>query len=231
MLNLLLAEAALEMIPKPLWHYASISKNTKSLGKKPGKTLLDRSYHHQAMIHLKDGAKRGRPDIVHFALLEALGTPLNKEGLLRVFIHTLDNHIIYINPQVRLPRNYNRFKGLIEQLYADSKVPLTLNPLLQFREGNLTSLISEIKPSYVLAFTRIGERKSLEEVIRPLLTQSNPVIIIGAFPQGHFSNETMNLVDISVSIYPTMLETNTVTSRVIYEYERLLGFGTKRCNQ
>ena len=231
MLNLLLAEAALETVPKPLWNHPSVAKRAKALCKKPGETLLDRSYHHHAMVRLEDDMQRGRPDIVHFALLEALGTPLNKEKLLRVYVHTVDNHVIYIDPQVRLPRNYDRFVGLVEQLYKKGKVPVKGHPLLKLKEESLENLISEIKPSYVIAFTRKGEMKTLKDAMRPFLGQGNFVAIIGAFPQGHFSSETIKLADTSVSIDPEMLETWIVTSRVIYEFERLVGLPEKRCNK
>lgn len=228
MLNLLFAEAALETVPKQLWNYPSVAKRAKALEKKPGDTLLDRTYHHRAMVRLQDDTKRGRPDIVHFALLEALGTPLNREGLLRVFIHTLDRHIISVNPKVRLPRNYDRFVGLIEQLYREGRVPVEGQPLLELKKGSLEDIMSEIKPSYVIAFSREGKAKTLEDAVKPLLGQERPVAVIGAFPHGHFSDELIRFADVSVSIDPESLEAWTVTSRVIYEFERLVGLPERR---
>jgi len=228
MLNLLLAESALETVPKPLWSHPSVVKRARALSKKPGETLLDRTYHHRAMVRLENGERRGRPDIVHFSLLEALGTPLNREGLLRVYVHTIDDHVISIDPRVRLPRNYDRFVGLIEQLYKEGKVPVRDRPLLKLRRGSLEDMISEIGPSYVMAFTRKGEPKTLESAMKVLSEQENPVAVIGAFPRGHFSGETVKLADLSVSIDPEMLEAWTVTSRAIYEFERLMGLPERR---
>ncbi|RLG20801.1 hypothetical protein DRN72_04605 [Methanosarcinales archaeon] len=57
-------------------------------------TLLDSSYHHKAMRMLENPDKRGRPDIVHFCLLEALGSPLNVDGKLSTVVHTYDGKII-----------------------------------------------------------------------------------------------------------------------------------------
>ena len=133
MLSLLFVESALETVPQPLWNHPSVTKRAKTLNKKPSETLLDRTYHHRAMIRLKNNYRRGRPDILHFALLEALGSPLNKEGLLRVYVHTVDDHIISVDPKVRLPRNYDRFVGLIEQLLREDKVPVVGQPLLELR--------------------------------------------------------------------------------------------------
>ena len=65
--------------------------------------------------------KRGRPDIVHFTLLEALGSPLNLEGLLKIYVHTYSGYVIDVRPEVRLPRDCNRFSGLMEQLFQEGK--------------------------------------------------------------------------------------------------------------
>lgn len=57
-----------------------------------------------------------RPDITHQCLLMLLDSPLNRAGLLQVFIRTSGNVLIEINPQTRIPRTFNRFAGLMVQL-------------------------------------------------------------------------------------------------------------------
>jgi len=228
MLELILAESALERVPEPLWNHPSIFKMAKRLNKKPEQILIDRSFHHRAMLRLKDGEKRGRPDIVHFCLLEALGTPLNRENLLRVYVHTLDNYIIYPNPEVRLPRNYDRFVGLIEQLYELGKVLKDDKVLLELRRESLQSLVHEMKPSYIVAFTRLGKPQLLHQTMHILATKESPAVIVGAFPRGHFSEETRKISNELVSIDPEMLEAWTVTSRLIYEYERAIKLPERR---
>lgn len=57
-----------------------------------------------------------RPDITHQCLLMLLDSPLNKAGLLQVYIHTAKNVLIEVNPQTRIPRIYDRFAGLMVQL-------------------------------------------------------------------------------------------------------------------
>jgi len=108
-LILVLAESAVETVPESLWTHRSVQKHAKLRRKPPRSVLLDRSYHHAAMKGLEHSEKRGRPDIVHFALLEALGSPLNREGLLEVYVHTIDDNVITVDPETRLPRNCNRF--------------------------------------------------------------------------------------------------------------------------
>jgi len=47
---------------------------------------------------------------------------LNKSGNLTLFIHTTNNKIYKINPEIRITRNYNRFKGLIGKLLIDGNI-------------------------------------------------------------------------------------------------------------
>ena len=69
---------------------------------------------HQGFLkkHGRDPAD-SRPDITHQALMALLDSPLNKAGLLRVFIHTASNVLIEISPHIRIPRTYKRFAGLM----------------------------------------------------------------------------------------------------------------------
>lgn len=54
-----------------------------------------------------------RPDIAHQCLLMLFDSPLNRAGLLQVYIHTENNVLIEINPQTRIPRTFKRFAGLM----------------------------------------------------------------------------------------------------------------------
>ncbi len=47
------------------------------------------------------------------SLLMLLDSPLNRAGLLQVYIHTEKNALIEINPQTRIPRTFTRFCGLM----------------------------------------------------------------------------------------------------------------------
>lgn len=54
-----------------------------------------------------------RPDITHQCLLMLMDSPLNRAGLLQVYISTEKNALIEINPQTRIPRTFKRFAGLM----------------------------------------------------------------------------------------------------------------------
>ena len=42
-----------------------------------------------------------------------MDSPLNRAGLLQVYVHTAKNVLIEINPQTRIPRTFDRFCGLM----------------------------------------------------------------------------------------------------------------------
>lgn len=228
MLNLVLTESALELVPKNLWSHPSVSKRAKLLGKRSGEVLLDRSYHHAAMLSLEDGRKRGRPDIVHFCLLEALGSPLNREGLLRTFVHTCEDRVISVRPETRLPRNYDRFLGLVEQLYRLGRVPETGRALLEIRDEGLSKLVGEAGASRVVALSHAGVRSTVEDVMESVMGESDPLFLVGGFPAGNFAPATIRLADDVFSIDPETLDAWVVVSRIIYEYERAVGLPAKR---
>ncbi len=228
MLTLILAESALETVPPDLWRHPAVQSHSKRRGKHPRFLLLDRSFHHTAMKTLEGGERRGRPDIIHITLLEAMGSPLNKEGLLQVYVHTNNECVITVNPEVRPPKNYLRFVGLMEQLFEFGRVPPTGASLFELERKTLAQLIHEIEPDHVIAFSRKGKPWLLEKAVSRISTKERPAVIIGGFPRGQFSRITINLAKEVVCIDPEMLEAWTVTSRVIYEYERVISLSEKR---
>ena len=227
MLHLVLAEAALETVPKAIRGHPAVRR-----GKRPCEILLDRSYHHSAMRKLPMAEKRGRPDITHICLLEALGSPLNREGLLRVYVQTVGGYIIYVNPEVRLPRNYDRFVGLMEQLFKTGSVPPGAEEwLLKIRKGGLRDLVEEVEPTLVAAFSTEGEPKTMAEVCHILAEEEKPMVLVGAFPRGSFTSETEALIDRRFRIDPEVLEAWVVVSRLVYQYEVEIGLPKKRISR
>ncbi|MEM3526168.1 MAG: hypothetical protein QXV37_02030 [Candidatus Jordarchaeaceae archaeon] len=221
MLTLILAESSLEPVPSGI-KGSNLTKNLVKKERKGKSTILDVSLHSKIIQNLPNREKRGRPDIVHLSLLAALGTPLNKYGFLQIFVHTIQDVVIKIAPETRLPKNYNRFIGLMEQLYTLGKVPPNRPPLLTLEKMSLENLIKNLNPSETLLFTEKGPILKLQPVMNELLKQKNPVIIIGGFPHGDFSPETLNLSDKKISISPETLDTWIVVSRVLYCYEEAL---------
>ena len=78
--------------------------------------LLNCDDHHSFLKkHNRDPAD-SRPDILHQCMLILLDSPLNKAGLLRLFVRTEKGVLIEVSPQIRIPRTFKRFSGLMCQL-------------------------------------------------------------------------------------------------------------------
>src|SRR3989475_12771370 len=219
-LTLILAESSIELVPNELVRHPAILKWAQKKRRDPRTLVLDQTYHHSAILRLGPGGTgRGRPDIPHFSLLLALGSPLSLTGGLRCYVHTRDNNIIKVDPKTRLPRNTDRFTSLLEQLYQERVVPPTGHPLVSIKPGSLGDLLSEIS-GVVIALTTNGLPKRMNEVASRLAKLHNPVLLVGGFPRGHFSKDALSKVKECYRIHDQRLEAWTVVARAIYDYEK-----------
>jgi len=233
-LTLVLVESALQLIPRQIQSHPQIKMFAGRRGKGADKVLLDRAFHNAAMRRLArlrypiPVEKMGRPDIVHTTLLQVLETPLNWEGQLRVFVHTQDNHVITIHPKVRLPKNYLRFVGLIEQLYSQKKVPSEGEPLLTLDKGNLPGLVGKLAPTKVMGFSRLGKPVLMKTIADEASKIRDLLAFIGAFPRGHFTQETRHLIHDIFSVDREPLDAWVVAGRFVYDFEWALGLTQSR---
>src|SRR5947209_11235243 len=226
MLTLILAESSIELVPNEIRGHPAVLKWAERKKKDPRELILDQSYHHSAILGLgKSGIGRGRPDIVHFCLLLALGSPLNSDNQLTCFVHTRDDHVIAIDPRARLPRNTDRFTALVEQLYQTSVVPSSGPPIMKLKRESLKDLLSEISPDSIVALTTVGSPRPMEAIVAGLRDAKRPALIVGGFPVGHFSDETLKLASAKFRIDRRKLEAWTVVGRAVYDYEKAIGIG------
>ncbi len=233
-LNLIIAESALQVVPKEIQSHPQIVRYAQRRGKVPGEVLLDRAFHHTAMQRLSrtnyriPPEKMGRPDIVHNTLLQILETPLNWEGRLQVHVHTQEDKVIWVNPKVRLPKNYVRFVGLVEQLYRDRQVPSKGDPLLTIDTIGLEALIERIAPDMKVGLSRIGEPELMRNVANRMSIAERPSVIIGGFPRGHFQQATRELVPQLYSVDQETLDAWVVAGRFVYDFEWAIGLAESR---
>jgi rRNA small subunit pseudouridine methyltransferase Nep1 len=221
MLTIVLAEAELERIPEELFHHPAILAHARQRGKKPQYILLDSNYDHAAMTNLQEGRRRGRPDITHLFLLTVLESRVNKQEQLQVLIHTRNDALITINPQTRIMRNYDRFQGLIEQLFEKHVVPDEKHPLLQLTERvSLHQLVNEQSADLVIVFSTNGKPVILPEYFNGLKKQkkTDVLCIIGGFPSGSFNTDVTAFATDVFSVYPEMLPAWTIASEVVVTY-------------
>ena len=216
-LTIILAESGLELIPKEIIKDPAIQKSIKNRSY-PLK-LLDNALHHTSMGKLKNVTKRGRPDIAHACLLNALGSPLSKSGNLKLYMHTVNNKIYEINPEIKIARNYNRFKGLMAKLLIEEEIKAEDLLLISRIKKNLSELLKSIASEETILFSSKGKlEKNHFELFNKNLTK-NYVAIVGCFQKGYFSDEILSLSNRIVSISHYHLDAYVALNKVIGYYE------------
>ena len=86
-----------------------------------------------------------RPDIAHQCLMMLLDSPLNRTGLLQVYIHTTKNVLIEINPHLRVPRTFNRFCGLMGKSSCVQVAVSVAQQILMCISFSCSSTIAQVK--------------------------------------------------------------------------------------
>ena len=224
MLTIILAESELEIMPGELVNHPMIVSFAHQRRKQPECILLDSNYHHAAMKDLSDGRRRGRPDIVHVFLLTALESIANKKGQLKIIIHTRHDDVIYVNPETRIMRNYDRFVGLMEQLFEKKVVRSEEQTLLELKQKlPLNKVVDELKADKIIAFSEEGKATNLNNYFKDLKKhkEKNIACIIGGFPSGTFHCDIGSIADEIISIHPEMLVSWTVASEILVNYENI----------
>ncbi len=194
------------------------------LGIPPDKQILDDNFHHDIVRKLSYSEKRGRPDLVHFALLDATSTPLFQEGVLKVVIHTINDITIRVNPGVRIPRTDFRFCGLMSKLLSQIK-GREKNQMFEVIENqSISELVSNYKGSAVISLTRAGRYSKLREFVEMESDMLKKVVwVVGGFPHGHFDEELIKVSHEIISISNTALPAHVVTARLSYDLEVKIG--------
>ena len=218
MFSLILAESALELIPLELQDHPSVLSHAQKLGKHPSEILLDNSWHFAAMKGINNEIKRGRPDLVHFSILEATAIPLYLQNKIKIYIHTVDDNVIYIGENVHIPKSYHRFEGLIEKLFLEKTIQSDTDVLLEIKKKSFTELINEINPSKIIGFSTKGKLSSFEKISSQI--SNNSCIVIGGFQKGHFSESINSKVNHLFSVGSLSYEAHVVIARILYEYEK-----------
>lgn len=183
---LIIADASIEIVPKELQRERIVQLSAKKKEKKPSEILLDASLHWQTMAKLKEKEKRGRPDVVHDLLKLALDSQLCTDEKLEIIISTYNHEVIRVNPKTRIPRNYNQFVGLIEQLYEKKKI--------QTRDGDIlleitTEKIERFLAKDTLVFETEGKNLTLKKLEGKFEEKLPDAIVIGGYAHGELSEK------------------------------------------
>lgn len=210
-----LAETELELIPHEILSKRSVFATGKERGKKTSSLILDASYHYSAMKGLKDGDRRGRPDLAHFFLMLCLDSRLNKEGRLKTVVHTRNDERISFSPDTRLPPSYHRFIGLMESLFQNRIIPSKDNPLLKIENGwSLADVLRSEKCDRIIVLDAEGIQQEPGEMLSSDKA-TKTAIVIGGFPCGSLHSNLSSMEIERLSLGREMLKVWTVTSEML----------------
>jgi len=220
MLTIVLADSELELVPPEIQHHPAIRSYAKKRGVSPTTILLDSSFHHPAMRRLDQGERRGRPDIIHLFMLLCLDSMLNAEGRLRAIVHTRNNEMIVATPDTRIPKNYTRFVGLMEDLFENGRVPTEGTPLITLEGGkDLAAILGSIGGKKV-ALDPGGKAVDMRRYLAR--KKGDITMVVGGFPHGEYNSPVKELCDEAISIYPSPLKVWTVVAEVLVNYRNVI---------
>ncbi|RDB15618.1 Ribosomal RNA small subunit methyltransferase NEP1 [Hypsizygus marmoreus] len=166
-------------------------------------TLLNCDDHQGILAKTGRDIADARPDITHQCLLTLLDSPLNKAGLLQVYIHTAKGVLIEVNPHVRIPRTFKRFSGLMVQLLHKLSIRGVNGPekLLKVIKNPVT----EHLPPNTIKLTLSGDAPTqrLSKYLPTLPTTHSIAVFVGAMARGKddFADAYVD-EKISISDYP-----------------------------
>jgi len=139
---------------------------------------------------------------------------------IKIYVHTIDDKVIFIGDNVRLPKSFHRFAGLMEKLYQEKVIEAGNTKLLELKEMNFSQLVEFIHPKKILALSTEGKSSSYQNVVSELT--SDTCLVIGGFQKGHFSESIINQIHQSYKVEDRSLEAHIVLGRILYEYEKTI---------
>ncbi|XP_045173344.2 ribosomal RNA small subunit methyltransferase NEP1-like [Mercenaria mercenaria] len=168
---------------------------------KVGKTfeLLNCDKHKSIAKKFKRDIATCRPDITHQCLLMLLDSPLNRAGLLQVYIHTEKNVLIEVNPQTRIPRTFDRFCGLMVQLLHKLSIHAADGP-----QKLLKVIKNPVTDHLPIGCKKIGMSFKAEQCVDPrtLVPADEPIVlVVGAMAHGSIDADYTE-EEYSISNYP-----------------------------
>lgn len=169
----------------------------------PSYELLNSDDHGNFLRKRSRDPAEARPDITHGCLMMLLDSPLNKAGLLQVYVHTKHNVLIEVNPKTRIPRTFRRFSGLVVQLLHKLSVHAVNGP-----EKLLTVVKNPVTQYFPVGCKRIGTSVNAKQLVRidefvvdAIGKDDQAVFVIGAMAHGKVEVDYTD-VEIAFSEYP-----------------------------
>ena len=193
-----------------------------SLKKNP--QILNCDEHYKIIKSMKKKLDDFRPDIIHQCLLNLFDSPLNKVGLLKVYIRTSKNILIDINPKTRMPRTFKRFSGLFTQLLLKNEIRAsdTNEILMKVINSDIESLLGKNTPKILLS--EKGRLIDIDSYCKNLdkagNEQNNICFIIGTNPKGDIA-PSIKYNDDCIALSSFELDSNIVCAKICSSFEKV----------
>jgi len=150
-----------------------------------------------------------------------LDSPLNRSGLLQVYIRTAKNVLIEINPQTRIPRTFSRFAGLIVQLLHKFAIKASDSSakLLKVIKNPVEDHLPVGCKKYCMSYA--AEKATSARAFAEAAPKDEPIcVVIGAIAKGHID---VNYTEEDVRIGNFPLSAALTCTKLCSAFEELWG--------
>ena len=189
--------------------------------------IINCDEHYKIIKSMKKKLDEFRPDIIHQCLLNLFDSPLNKVGLLQVYIHTNKNILIEINPKTRIPRTFKRFSGLFSQLLLKNEIGEKNEIFLKILNEKIENIVGDIPKILLSEKGRLVDieiySKNLEKNSKEKNNKNkNICFIIGTNPKGDI-DPMIKYNDDCISLSSFDLDSNIVCAKICSAFENTWG--------
>ena len=162
--------------------------------------IINSDDHRNLIKKMNKSLEDYRPDVLHQCLLNLFESPLNKAGMLQVYIRTKENVLIEISPKTKIPRTIKRFCGLMGQLLQKYRIRAmnSSEVLLKVIKNPITQYIPFGCP--IISTNEKSKLIKLEDYIDNLKS-NNVAFVVGAISKGDVNIDYMTDT-ISISSFP-----------------------------
>jgi len=178
--------------------------------------IINSDDHRNLIKKMNKSLEDYRPDVLHQCLLNLFESPLNKAGMLQVYIRTKENVLIEISPKTKIPRTIKRFCGLMGQLLQKYRIRAmnSSEVLLKVIKNPITQYIPFGCP--IISTNEKSKLIKLEDYIDNLKS-NNVAFVVGAISKGDVNIDYMTDT-ISISYFP--LTAGIVCSKICTAFEK-----------
>ena len=183
---------------------------------KKNSEIINSDDHRNLIKKMNKSLEDYRPDVLHQCLLNLFESPLNKAGMLQVYIRTKENVLIEISPKTKIPRTIKRFCGLMGQLLQKYRIRAmnSSEVLLKVIKNPITQYIPFGCP--IISTNEKSKLIKLEDYIDNLKS-NNVAFVVGAISKGDVNIDYMTDT-ISISSFP--LTAGIVCSKICTAFEK-----------